>query len=308
MSGIYLFFSYSHKDEGLRDELETHLASLRREGKIRSWHDRKITGGQEWARQIDDNLKAADVILLLVSPTFVASDYCWDVELKHAMRRHEAGEARVIPVILRPADWQNTPFGKLQALPKNATPVTKWPDRDEAFLDVARGLRAVIEEIEGKAAPPSPSAPSAPPPARGTPRDLVDALASTFDSEAAAVGLLGRAGVPTSRLKPFASMAPVQYWESVCRELEKGLVAAGLASLLREAAAAYPHNPAFRQGTGTVTPPASGGGEGALQLWREKLEHLLTEEAISSDPSQKFTLKKEIEKARQKILELGGAP
>ncbi len=141
-----VFFSYSHQDEGLRDELESHLSILKRSGRIHTWHDRKITPGGEWAGAIDNRLEAADVILLLVSPPFLASDYCWDVELRRAMERHEAGEARVIPVILRPVDWHDAPFGKLQALPKDARPVTSWPNRDEAFLDVARGLRAMIEE------------------------------------------------------------------------------------------------------------------------------------------------------------------
>ncbi len=90
----------------------------------------------------------ADIILLLVSADFLASNYCNDVEVTHAMKRHEAGEARVIPVILRPVDWKGTPFSKLQALPKNAKPVTKWSDRDEAFLNVAEGIRAAITNID----------------------------------------------------------------------------------------------------------------------------------------------------------------
>ncbi len=276
---LSVFFSYSHKDEDLRDELAVHLSILKRQAKIRPWHDRQITGGREWAGEIDDNLNAADVILLLVSPTFVASDYCWDMEMKRALERHEAREARVIPIILRPVDWSGAPFAKLQALPKNAKPVTTWPNRDEAFLDVAKGLRAAIEDEQerraGSPAPASataapPSTPSPPPPAAQatappaappataphaqldcrTLRDqgLLDALAAVFDSEAAAIGVLERAGVPTGRLRPFGRMTPVQYWESVCRELEKGLAAGGLAALLRAAANAYPHNPTFQRG------------------------------------------------------------
>src|SRR5206468_1074670 len=103
---LELFFSYSHHDEALRDELEVHLSALKREGLIRPWHDRKIGPGKEWAGQIDERLKTADVILLLVSPHFVASDYCWDVEVSLAMKRHEEGTGLVIPVILRPADWK----------------------------------------------------------------------------------------------------------------------------------------------------------------------------------------------------------
>ncbi len=256
---LNVFFSYAHKDEELRDELAVHLAILKRQGKIRPWHDRQITGGQEWAGEIDDNLDAADVILLLVSPTFVASDYFWDKELKRALERHEAGEARVIPIILRPVDWTDAPFAKLQALPKNAKPVTTWANRDEAFLNIAEGLRAVIEAEHRRRASRSARAPAPPAAAPGaasrvldcrTLRDhgILDALASVFDSEAAAVGVLERAGVPKARLQPFGGMTPLQYWASVCRELEKGLVAGGLAALLREAANAYPYNPTFQQG------------------------------------------------------------
>lgn len=144
---VELFYSYSHKDETLRDELETHLALLKRQGVICGWHNRRITAGTEWAHQIDEHLNSARVILLLISADFLASDYCYDVEMKRALERHEAGEARVIPVILRPVDWRGDPFGKLQALPKDAKPVISWADRDEAFTDVARGIRKAVEEL-----------------------------------------------------------------------------------------------------------------------------------------------------------------
>ena len=127
--------------------LETHLAPLRRQGLIRDWHDRKILPGHEWDKVIDKNLESSQVILLLVSPDFVASDYCYDRELKRALDKHEQGQARVIPVILRPTDWAGTPFSKLQALPENARPVTTWPNRDLAWLDVVKGVRKAIEEV-----------------------------------------------------------------------------------------------------------------------------------------------------------------
>src|SRR3712207_2008649 len=115
---VKVFYSYSHKDERLRDALEEHLSLLKREGAISEWHDRRIGAGSEWAGEIDEHLKAADIILLLISSSFIASDYCYDVELKLAMQRHEAKQARVVPVILRPCKWENAPFGKLNALPK----------------------------------------------------------------------------------------------------------------------------------------------------------------------------------------------
>lgn len=137
MEPVELFFSYSHKDEKLRDRLEPHLAMLKRDKVIKSWHDRKLSAESEAARAIDDHLNSADIILLLVSENFLASDYCYDIEMPRAMARHEAGEARVIPVILKPVDWSDAPFGKLQAFPKDAKPVTKWTNRDDAFVNIA---------------------------------------------------------------------------------------------------------------------------------------------------------------------------
>jgi hypothetical protein len=153
MEPVEVFFSYSHRDEKLRDKLALHLAMLQRQGVIKAWHDRKISAGTEWAQAIDDNLNAADIILLLISDSFLASDYCYDIEMKRAMARHEAGEARVIPIILKPVDWSGAAFGKLQAFPKNAKPVTTWNNRDQAFLDIAQGIRQAATEMaaEGRA-------------------------------------------------------------------------------------------------------------------------------------------------------------
>jgi hypothetical protein len=143
-----VFFSYAHEDEPLLDELRKHLGILKRNGVIRDWHDRKITAGTEWKGQIDQHLDTAAVILLLVSADFVSSDYCWDVELKRALERHDKGEARVIPVILRHVDnWYAAPFGRLQAVPTNGRPVTDWPNRDQAFADVAGQIRKAVEEL-----------------------------------------------------------------------------------------------------------------------------------------------------------------
>lgn len=144
-----VFFSYSHADEALRDELEKHLSALRREGAIQAWHDRRITAGQELGTEIDWNLLKSDVVLLLFSSDFLASHYCYELEAETALKRHEAEQARVIPVILRPCDWQSTPFGKLLAAPRDGKPVTRWPDRDEAFLDIVRMIREALRQVTG---------------------------------------------------------------------------------------------------------------------------------------------------------------
>ncbi|MEO1401436.1 MAG: TIR domain-containing protein [Cyanobacteria bacterium J06635_1] len=144
---IELFLSYSHADENLRDELVKHLTLLTRQQVISAWHDRNISAGTEWASQISQHLETARVILLLISADFLASDYCYDIELHRAMERHEMGEARVIPIILRPTDWADAPFGRLQALPNNAEPITTWQNRDLAFANVVKGIRLVCEEL-----------------------------------------------------------------------------------------------------------------------------------------------------------------
>jgi hypothetical protein len=145
-----VFFSYSHKDEDLRNELETHLAGLKRQRVIETWHDRRIGAGKEFANAISIHLEQAEIILLLVSPYFIASDYCYDVEMKAALSKHETGEARVIPIILHPCDWHSLPFGKLLATPKDGKPISKFPNIHDAFLDVTLSIKEAAGELEAK--------------------------------------------------------------------------------------------------------------------------------------------------------------
>jgi hypothetical protein len=114
---------------------------------ITEWHDREITAGSEWATEIDHHLDSAQVILMLVSADFIDSEYCFGIEMTRALERHQAGDARVIPVVLRAVDWTHSPLGKLQALPRDAKPVTSWPDQDSAFLDVTEGIRSALRQL-----------------------------------------------------------------------------------------------------------------------------------------------------------------
>ena len=134
---LEVFFSYSHRDEALCDELNAHLAALKRQSVIKNWTDRQITTGDDWRDEIEKHLNSADLILLLVSSDFLNSAFCYLIETSQALLRHESGDARVIPVIVRPVDWQGEPIGKIQALPKDGKPVTSWPNRDEAWTNVA---------------------------------------------------------------------------------------------------------------------------------------------------------------------------
>lgn len=142
-----VFFSYSHVDEALRDQLEKQLSILKRQGVVETWHDRRIDAGEEIDAAISKNLTSADIILLLVSPDFINSDYCYDREMTAAMERHAEGSAIVIPVILRACDWHGAPFGKLNATPPDGRPITQAVDRDQAFLEVAKAVRAAAERI-----------------------------------------------------------------------------------------------------------------------------------------------------------------
>jgi hypothetical protein len=147
---IEVFFSYSHRDESMRDELEKHLALLKRAKVIASWHDRRIAAGDLWAGEIDEHLTAAHVILLLISADFLASDYCYGVEMDKALERHRQCTACVIPVILHACDWSAAPFSKLQALPTDGKPISSWANSHEAFANVAKGIRTAIERLVGR--------------------------------------------------------------------------------------------------------------------------------------------------------------
>jgi hypothetical protein len=144
---IKIFFCYAREDDVLRQGLEKQLRALKRQGIIDIWYDREINAGTEWKKEIDKHLNSAQIILLLVSPDFMDSDYCYSIEMKRAMERHERGEARVIPIILRPVYWQAALFSKLQVLPTDGKPLTdrNWHTLDEAFFNVAEGIRAAID-------------------------------------------------------------------------------------------------------------------------------------------------------------------
>ena len=148
-----IFFCYAHEDEQLLKILKMHLKPLQHEGHIDVWYDRDISAGEEWEQEISKQLNSAQIILLLVSPDFINSDYCYGIEMKRALERHKRGEARVIPVILRPINWQGA-LGKIQALPTDGHPATSshWHNLDEAFYDVAEGIRKAVEGLKAPSA------------------------------------------------------------------------------------------------------------------------------------------------------------
>ena len=145
-SQVEIFCAYAHEDELWLQKLETHLSLLKRQGLISLWYDRLILPGADWTKSIDTHLETASVILLLVSANFLASDYCYSVEMKRALERQEASEARVIPILVRPVDWTHAPFAHLQALPTDGKPLASWRNKETALADIAAGIRRVLVE------------------------------------------------------------------------------------------------------------------------------------------------------------------
>lgn len=157
MPGISIFFSYVSEDEPFLRKLQKRLQPLKNQKLISAWYDNDIDPGLEWQQERAAQLDIASIILLLISPDFLASEHAYGAEMERIMQRHAAGEARVIPILLRPVDWELTPFAKLKPLPGNAQPVTGWPDQDVAFLEIAIALRGVIDDLIYKSSHNGPS-------------------------------------------------------------------------------------------------------------------------------------------------------
>lgn len=146
---VYLSYAAAPTDEALLAELEKHLQALEREGRLSTWSRRDVTAGEDWRGRVDENLRAADIVLLCVSADYVASDYCYNTEVALAMQRWRLGEAQVIPVVLRPIEWKQLPFGELEPLPGGGKAVSSWTNQDEAWVDVVQGIRRIVERLAG---------------------------------------------------------------------------------------------------------------------------------------------------------------
>lgn len=142
-----LFISYSHEDEKFRNILEVHLAQLKRANIITSWHDTMVDAGDDLDKSINQELEDSDIILLLVSPYFLASSYCYNIELQRALEKHNTEEAKIIPVIVNPCEWLESPLKKLKAVPKDGKPISKYPNQHDAFLEITTAIRKIAEKI-----------------------------------------------------------------------------------------------------------------------------------------------------------------
>ena len=146
-TSIEIFCSYVHEDEAWLRRLEIHLSLLERQKLISLGHNRLIHPGANWAKAIDAHLETASIIILLVSANFLASDYCYGIEMKRALERQEANEAQVVPILVSPVDWKSAPFAHLQALPTDAKPISSWHNKDQALADVVAGIRRIVEDM-----------------------------------------------------------------------------------------------------------------------------------------------------------------
>ena len=148
--GLKLFYSYSQKDEKFREELEEHLSILRRKNLIDDWHFRKIQAGERWENLTLKTLSSSDIILLLVSSSFIHSEYCYSKEMRIALNMHRDGKCIVIPILLRPCNTNDAPFLELQGLPKNLIPISKWNNKDEAWSQISESIEKcpMCSEVE----------------------------------------------------------------------------------------------------------------------------------------------------------------
>ncbi len=156
------FISYSHKDERVLERLHTHLVMLRRDGELNNWYDREILAGGDLDQEISEQLESCCLFLPLISPDFLASDYCYDNEMMRALERHDAGQMRVVPIIIEPCDWKASSLKKLKALPRDGKPITEWTNENNAFLDIVTELRRILTSYNAvqPATTVTPSAPS----------------------------------------------------------------------------------------------------------------------------------------------------
>jgi tetratricopeptide (TPR) repeat protein len=196
---VRIFCSYSHKDEEALKALKAHLAEVRRQGRIDDWHDRDIQAGEDWAQAIDDALAAADLVLLLVSPDFLNSDYCNGVELERALKRARTAKTRIIPIYIRPAYWKGASFARFQGLPRDARPVYgKDSDPDEAWVAVVAGIDQAVREVRGETRPPR--KPWTPSPGLPRPRPIPWLLAGVAGLLLAGLAIWWLFGRPDSAL------------------------------------------------------------------------------------------------------------
>jgi hypothetical protein len=158
---INIFCCYAHEDKPILMKLITHLSPLQRQGLIDIWYDGDISAGTKWEPEVKEHLNFAQIILLLISPDFMASDYSYNVGMQQALARYNSGEAKVIPIVLRHVYWHDHPLSRLQHLPPGTKPIisSSWFNLDEALYHVVKGLQKAVVELITKSTGVSPVVP-----------------------------------------------------------------------------------------------------------------------------------------------------
>ncbi len=142
---VKAFVSYSHADELALERLIKHLAMLKQDGQIEEWVDQRILAGGVIDDDISLSLDSSGLFLALISPDFLASNYCFDKEMKRALKLNDQGKLRIVPIIVQPCDWKASPLRKFKAIPKDGKPVAEWTNENNAWLSVIDELRRIIE-------------------------------------------------------------------------------------------------------------------------------------------------------------------
>lgn len=142
------FISYSHNDTAKLDLLHKHLVQLQRERIISTWTDNEIPAGGSLNKNISTALNNSKIFIALLSPDYIASNYCYEKEFQKALEMQAQDEIIIVPIILEPCDWLSTPFKEFKALPKDGKPVSTWENRNTAFLDVIQNIRKLVTSSE----------------------------------------------------------------------------------------------------------------------------------------------------------------
>ena len=143
-----VFLSYSHKDEEYKKELDKHFAPLRNNGRVETWNDRKLEAGSRLNEIIQEELNTSDIIIFMLSSDFLDSYYCYDIEMKKAIEREKRGECKIIPVIVRACMWDETPLKNFLAFPKDGKSIEQYERKDDAYLEIAKGVREIVQSME----------------------------------------------------------------------------------------------------------------------------------------------------------------
>lgn len=142
-----IFYSYANEDIELVERLSKFLKPLRHNNKIDEWHDRMILPGEFWESEINKHLESAHLILFMVSADFLASEYCFGIEVEKAFDRLKKGEIAILPVLLKPCLWRESRFSELPIIPRNANPITSWTSVEEAFNNVAEEIQKLVSTL-----------------------------------------------------------------------------------------------------------------------------------------------------------------